>query len=50
MLWIPSVNICLAGPGATDPRFEIRGWVTEWPISPSTEMITISIGKIAKTP
>ena len=50
MLVIAFLKIVWAGPGATAPRFSSSGWVTELPIRPSTETITISIGKIASTP
>ena len=49
MFLIALVKMSFAGPGATLPRLSIRGWVAESPISPSTETITISAGKIAST-
>ena len=50
MFLIALVKIVLAAPGATAPRLLISDWVTEWPSKPSTDTITISIGKIASTP
>ena len=44
------VKICFAAPGATAPRLLISGWVTELPIRPSTDTITMIIGKMARTP
>jgi hypothetical protein len=50
MLWIALVKILDASLGATFSTLSIRGWVAESPISPSTEISTISAGKTASTP
>ncbi len=49
MSLIALVKMSFAGPGATLLRLSSRGSVAESPISPSTETITISAGKIAST-
>ena len=50
MLWIALVRIVLAAPGATAPRLLISDYVTDLPTNPRTDTMTISIGKIARTP
>jgi hypothetical protein len=44
------IRIELAEPDAIVLRLLMSGWVTEWPMSPSSDTITISMGKIDSIP